>query len=700
MKLFYGVLFGMLFTLASFGQEQPLTQKDSSKQKLITLNEVILSGKIKRDPVFSIISNKYAKKVVQPKNVADLFNDLNGFSLVKRGNYAIDPSFRAAQYEQLNVQYDGGTKAMHACPNRMDPITTHIIPEEISKIEIIKGPYTVRYGPTFGGIVNLVTQKPNILDHGFNAKVASGYESNGGNIVNLIQVGQTEEKYDVLASFGQRDFGNYKDGDGIEIPSSFRSLDYGIKAAYNFSDNERLQMQWRQSFGRDVLHAGLPMDTEYDNSSIASLDYKKSNVNGTISTLTGKMYYSYVDHLMTNADRPSFMMTEASAAVDATTLGGKFEVAWKSFDGLTIFSGVDAMHIARDGSRTRLVKLMNGNPLPMPMQFTDKVWQDSYITDLGLFTETIYQLNSSTNITFGLRYDNVVSDIKDPEDDFAALYDLKKRTEHNVSGTVSMKKEISDQFMLQVAYGRGVRSANMIERFINHFNVGQDPFEYIGNPDLKAEVNNQFEIGFIGTAPLTKGFNRFRYEASFYYSLFENYIVGIVDETKTRKFMPMAQPQNPKVFRNLDEAFKTGFELMAQVDFLDDFYFKTELAYVYTENRDLNEALPLTPPLTTRLSFGFEKSKFWANALLNIVSEAVEIAPSFGEINTAAYQTLDIRFGFTPIKNLNVGFAGLNLFDEAYNNHLNFSFVNQAGFGRTPITDPGRNFAIFLQYQL
>ena len=55
---------------------------------------------------------------------------------------------------------------------------------------------------------------------------------------------------------------------------------------------------------------------------------------------------------------------------------------------------------------------------------------------------------------------------------------------------------------IEFAYGRGVRSANMIERYINHFSVGQDPYEYVGNPFLDAEVNNQFEIGF-------KGFKRF-----------------------------------------------------------------------------------------------------------------------------------------------------------------------------------------------
>jgi len=101
----------------------------------IAINGVLVTGNMKIDPVLTLETNDYVKKIVQPRNVADLFNDVNGFSLIKRGNYAIDPSFRATQYEQLNVQFDGGTKAMNACPNRMDPITTHVIPEEIEKIE-------------------------------------------------------------------------------------------------------------------------------------------------------------------------------------------------------------------------------------------------------------------------------------------------------------------------------------------------------------------------------------------------------------------------------------------------------------------------------------------------------------------------------------------------------------------------------------
>ena len=696
MKIFYSVLLCTLISAMSFSQEKNDKAKDSTTQKQIQLDEVLITGNTNTDPVLTTVSNNYAEKVVQPKNVADLFNDINGFSVIKRGNYAIDPSFRASQYEQLNIQYDGGTKAMHACPNRMDPITTHIIPEEIEKIEIIKGPYTVRYGATFGGVINMVTQKPNYQDRGLHGKASAGYESNGNSFVNMVQLQYIQDKYDVVGNVGYRDFGNYEDGNGTEIPSSFRSTDYGVKLGYNFTENQRLQAHWRQSFGRDVLHAALPMDTDYDNSSILSLDYKISNLGETVKSLTAKAYYSYVDHLMTNYQRPSFMMMEAASAVEATTIGGKLELNWKPSEKLNVFSGFDAIHIARDGGRTRLVKRnMMGMPLPMPMIFNDKVWQDSSIDDFGVFTEAKWSLNNSTIVTAGVRYDMVVSDIKDPEDDFAAMYNLEKRTENNVSGTVSVKKLVSDNFTLEAAYGRGVRSANMIERYINHFTVGQDPYEYIGNPNLKAEVNNQFEIGFKGHSIS----NAFKYATSFYYASFENYIVAVVDESLNRKYMPMAEPRNPKVFRNLNEAYKTGFEAMAQVDFLKDFYFKTELAYVYAKNKDLNESLPLTAPFTTKLTLGFEKEKYWANVQYNVTSKQDNISRSFGETETDGYQTLDIRLGVKPIKNVTVGVAALNVFDEAYNNHLNYSFTNQADFGRTPITEPGRNLTAFLQHK-
>ena len=668
------------------------------------LGEVLVTGRIFQDPVMNTITPDLTERVTQPKNVADLFRDINGFGLIKRGNYAIDPSFRAAQYEQLNIQYDGGTKVMHACPNRMDPITTHVIPEDISKIEVVRGPYTMRYGATFGGLINMVSKRPELGNYGLSGSASTGYETNGNSLVNMVRLQYAEEKFDVVGMYGYRDFGNYEDGAGREIPSSFRSIDYSLRMGYNFSSLERLHLHWRQSFGRDVLHASLPMDSDFDDSSMLSLDYFKKRPGKILQKIQAKAYYSYVDHLMSNRRRSNFDIAEAVSPVEATTAGGRFELEWKLDEFWTLFTGTDALLISRDGQRNRLVKQnMMGMPLDPPLEFTDKIWQDSYINDYGFFAESRYQLNSSTVLNAGMRYDLVNSDIQDPASDFQAYYpDLGNRTEHNVSATVSLKKLLDADNQLEFAVGRGVRSANMIERFINHFQVGQDPFEYVGNPNLDAEVNNQFEVAYTGKKNLNGFVNRLDWGASVYFSHFENYIVAIIDSTKTRKFMPNLEPQNPKVFRNLEDAYKTGFEANLSVAFFNNFQFDAETAYVYARNEDLSESLPLTPPLRTRLSLQYNKDKFWAATDVRLVSQQDELATSFGENQaTPGYELVDVRLGYELFPGLDLGAAVLNAFDTQYFDHLNFAFRNQADAGLSGmerLTDPGRNFTVFVKY--
>lgn len=679
------------------GQEQ---KKDTSTTKTIHLNEVILNADKKTNPAASFINTQNAKRVVQPKNVADLFENVNGFALIKRGNYAIDPSLRGAQYEQLNIQFNGGTKVMHACPNRMDPITTHVVPEEIQKIEVIKGPYSVRYGATFGGILNLVTRKNIDERQGYHGKLSFGDESNGNSITTMANIDSTKDDFNAAVNFGYRDFGNYEDGDGNEIPASFKSTDYGVQLGYSFN-NQRLQLGFRQSFGRDVLHAGLPMDTEEDNSSIASVDYKYEVSSKKLQEINAKAYYSYVDHLMTNTLRPSFSRVAAESAVDATTLGGKLELMWNFLGNHKLCTGLDALHISRDGLRDRIMKQNTmGQNLANPMEFTDKIWQDSRITDYGVFAETDISLSNFLLLKVGARYDLVNAKSNDPADDFLAYYpDLDSRILHNFSGTTTLKYAANENLMVELAFGRGVRSANMIERFINHFTVGQDPFEHVGNPNLKAEVNHQFELGLKGYSVFEGTFlDKWSYSASTYYANYNNYIAPLIDESLSKKYMPAAEPTAVKRFVNIDNAYKTGFELSTGVDFLTNLNVTAEMAYVYTKNQDLDESLPLTPPLTTRFHLAFEKEKLWAKASYVIVSEQDEIAPSFGESVTNGYGLVNLRLGGQPFKHFDVGFAALNLFDVAYNNHLNFSFTNQANFGRVPINDPGRNLSVFVQY--
>ncbi|AZJ34264.1 hypothetical protein [Tenacibaculum singaporense] len=84
----------------------------------------------------------------------------------------------------------------------------------------------------------------------------------------------------------------------------------------------------------------------------------------------------------------------------------------------------------------------------------------------------------------------------------------------------------------------------------------------------------------------------------------------------------------------------------------------------------------MNSPFTSKISVGVDKEKYWAKALYNIVSKQENIAPSFGETVTKGYQIFDVKLGVKPFNKLTLGLACLNMFDENYPNHLNFSYKN------------------------
>ena len=79
---------------------------------------------------------------------------------IRKGGVAVDPVIRGFKFSQLNVILDNGVKIENGCPNRMDPVSSHVETEDIENIEVIKGPFVLRYGPALGGVINLVTEKP------------------------------------------------------------------------------------------------------------------------------------------------------------------------------------------------------------------------------------------------------------------------------------------------------------------------------------------------------------------------------------------------------------------------------------------------------------------------------------------------------------------------------------------------------------
>jgi len=97
-------------------------------------------------PVIVIESDKVREVSVNEVKSADLAEVLTkkkaAVSLVRRSGIANDIILRGQKKDNINILIDNA-KVYGACPNRMDPPTSHILTNNIEDVEIISGPLSV-----------------------------------------------------------------------------------------------------------------------------------------------------------------------------------------------------------------------------------------------------------------------------------------------------------------------------------------------------------------------------------------------------------------------------------------------------------------------------------------------------------------------------------------------------------------------------
>ncbi len=664
------------------------------KQKPIAVEEIIVTATRENiSPQVEVYSREVQEE--SPKDIGEFFRKVNGGGAVKKGGFAMDPVLRSFKYDELNVQYDGGIRAWGGCPNRMDPPTSHIQSEDLEKIEIIKGPFTVRFGQTMGGVVNLVMKKPEPgQEFQLHVSGETGYETNGESKRARLSFTGGVKNFDFYLGGGTKDYGNYTTGAGLEVPSSFRVNDYSVKVGFTPRPDHRFQVSWRQSFARDVNYPALPMDARKDDTNILALDYSGRNLSSKIVSLAAKIYKTDVSHLMDNLDRPNYSIVHAVTDVTADTYGGRLELGLNMWNKSLWYLGADYYRLHKDGNRSRDVyfNVCTQMPVNPPMHFNDYVWQNSSISDAGFFSEIRHSLTNRLTIIAGARLDLISSRIKDPSTQFLQEYgDISEFNETNFSGTVSFQYTLSKSTLLSLSAGRGTRTADLTERYINHLTVGRDAYEYFGNPNLKSEANNQVELGIVHSR------EKLSLRGNIYYSLINNYIFARVDTGLHRLFMPCVPPQYTKRFRNIDEATQVGFELSFNGKIGGGFSYRGNAFYTRGENVDLNEPLPEIPPLEGNLVLRYfnVNHRFWGEIGGRFVADQNRISTTFGETKTPGFAVYNAEAGVQIGKYLQFSFNVNNIFDRNYYEHLSRKYKNMPD--SYLLYEPGRNFAFNLK---
>ncbi len=663
----------------------------------LNIEEILITAK-RSDDIIKTNINGQLIELENPTETGAIFKNQVGFGVEKRGNYGMEPVLRGFKYDQLNVQIDGGVHSENACPNRMDPAIAQISPEEIEKIEVIKGPYDVRFGSSFGGIINIISKRPKRGGESiFSGSVDAGYQSNGGNFYSNVFAQAILKKMDFSVNAGYKDYGNYESGDGQEIASSYTHYGYAIKMGINPKENQRIQLSWRQSTAKDVLYAGLPMDGDFDKSSIGSIDYALTKLTPSIFSLKFKAYSSYVDHEMSNTRRPAYKFTHAVSPVNATVYGGRSEIGFNTGEKNILYAGIDYKHIGKQGIRNREVFI---NPCPPnqefdpPKKFVDKTWQDSHHNDLGVFLENKYEITRSLTWLLGVRTDFVSYGIADPDTSFISQYngDIYPDSRVNINFTTSLTWHLGNGLNLQWAGARATRAPSLTESFINHLSIGMDAYEYLGNPNLKSEVNYQTDIR------IEKNWENVSAYTDIYYSYLPDYITAKLDTSIHKKYMKCKEPKGTKQFTNIDKAYMVGFEAGMDIRFLKSFDYSLGAAYTYAQNVTWDEPLSEITPFTIITALAYKTKKI--NARLNgrIVAAQDRVSTSFNESTTPGFSVFDFYITYSPWKMLDINFAVTNIFDKNYVEHLSRAY--KAMDTKSLYWEPGRSINIGLKLRL
>ena len=114
-------------------------------------------------PKISIESTTITEVSQEAQLSADLAQALSSsvpsIDMNRRSGIANDIYIRGQKRDNISVDVDG-TKIFGACPNRMDPPTSHIVTSQIEDIEVIEGPYDVENFGTLSGGLKITTKEP------------------------------------------------------------------------------------------------------------------------------------------------------------------------------------------------------------------------------------------------------------------------------------------------------------------------------------------------------------------------------------------------------------------------------------------------------------------------------------------------------------------------------------------------------------
>lgn len=612
-----------------------------------------------------------------------------GVGAVRRGGRGFDPSIRGLSEANVAVYIDG-VRALSGDPLCTDSPVGHFDPSDVSRIEIVKGPYALTWGAALSTI--RIEQFGAAPPSGVHGMVQAGYLTNLGAFETAGAVAGREQAWAYAIHGAYRTGGDYTAGDGERIESGYRDAALQARASYHPAPGRELTLSGSLSRERNVDFPGLPLDSSEMDSRTLSARYRQTDDEGRLHHLEVLLYTSAREGGMDNNGKPTALPDAGRAwpfpllittDSDLSYLGGRLAAGFMLYGTLPFTVGVDFLRSRWNASRR--IKRRDA-----PEVLDDhQVWPDARIGTFGIFVANAAEVGR-LRLSGTMRVDlNRADADADRIDDYFFLHaedtpltpeDLAA-SEVNLSLAGTLRMPLSDEVEVGLGLGSAARTATPSERYRDRFPISRShsQAEVVGHPTFEPE--RATEVDLWGRAD----YPRWRVAGSVFGRLMSDFT--FLFPTRLEKRLPISPDV---VYKYLSgEGRYYGFEVEGAYALKDPL--TVTLAASYLHGGVGKKSAPVFGVSPAQAAVGvryMERSgRYFAEGELHLAASQERVEVLSNEASTDGYATLDLHAGARLQPSIAV-YAGINnVFDAAYADHLNA----RDPFTQVQLMEPGRH---------
>ena len=653
-------------------------------QPLPWLEPVIVTAAAPTSPLTVVTDPRLPRQPVPASDGADYLKTIPGFAAVRNGGSNADPVLRGMFGSRLTLLSNDGAMP-GACPARMDNPLSYVAPETYDRLEVVKGPQTVLWGPMgSAGTVRFVRETPHDDVPGWRLHGSALAGSWGRNDqVADATFGAEHGFARVSASRAEAD--DYRDGDGARVPSAWKK--WSTDAAVGWSGARGSLTFDAGSGDGQARYAGRAMDGSRFRRDSLGLRATLASANEPSERIELALYRNVADHVMDNYSlrepNPLGGMSQPMAAnVDRRTQGGRVAEHWRG-TAWQLVAGLDA----QDSVHSRRSAVGRDAYRDLPLR------TDARFAAAGAFAEASWDLATDWRVVGGARLDHAAAtDRRDTVGSMGMMQPNptagRTRTELLPGGFLRVEQGAAAGLSWYAGLGHTERMPDYWELFSADRGPAGSVNAFAG---VAPETTTQLDLGL-----------RLRRRA---FDLWLSAYAGRVDDFLLFTYRTGGAMGSSVAVDNV-AARTHGAEAGLEWRPAPRWSLGGTLAYAWGANVSSGQPLPQMPPLDLRVSAEYAGTSWRLGLLGRAVARQTRVAPGQGNVvgrdlgPSAGFATLAFNAAWRLDGRWQLSAGIDNLFDRRYSEHLNLAGSADFGYPADPvrIAEPGRTAWVKLAF--